>query len=200
MEECRDDSAARERRLPAQRTGLRHRLADGPRDPAEVMLQLLGSVGEGGGGDRLALPHLGAGGGALPGADLLQHLMASRIGQGLRDQVNLVLGKSFLFRHGCLRMVRRRRGGTPTICIGFAPRAKKAIAGLGLGPNLSSSPEIVDLGSRNNCENFVDGCENFAGSGNMGSYGGDLTLQVLQCLVGVIDLGSEFLKENSVCF
>ena len=87
------------------------------------MLQLLGSVGEGGGGDRLALPHLSAGGGAVPGANLLQDFMASRIGQGLRDQVNLMLGKSFLLRHGCLRMVRRRRGGTPTICISFASRA-----------------------------------------------------------------------------
>ena len=65
-----------------------------------MTLQLLGSVREGGGGDGLALVNIGTGGRVFAGADLLQHLMASRIGQRLRDQVNLVLGKGFLLRHG----------------------------------------------------------------------------------------------------
>jgi hypothetical protein len=40
---------------------------------------------------------------------LLQDLMASRIGQGLGDEVNLVLGKGFLFCHERFRMLRGQR-------------------------------------------------------------------------------------------
>ena len=61
--------------------------------------QFLHMVGQGGGGDRLATANIDTGGSVFAGANLLQDLMASRIGQGFRDQVNLVLGKGF-FRHG----------------------------------------------------------------------------------------------------
>ncbi len=58
--------------------------------------QFLHMVGQGGGGDRLATANIDTGGSVFAGANLLQDLMASRIGQGFRDQVNLVLGKGFL--------------------------------------------------------------------------------------------------------
>ncbi len=69
----------------------------GDRDKARGF-EFLHVVGQGGSGDRLALTYLGAGNGTIPGADLLQNFMASRISQGLGDEVNLVLGKGFL-RH-----------------------------------------------------------------------------------------------------
>lgn len=60
-----------------------------------MRLPPLDSVRERGGGDRLTSANIGAGGGVFAGADLLQDFMASRIGQGLRDQVNLMLGRVF---------------------------------------------------------------------------------------------------------
>lgn len=62
-------------------------------------LQFLHMVRQGGGGDRLAAANVAAGGNVVAGANLLQNLMASRVGQCLRDQVNLLLGKGPLFRH-----------------------------------------------------------------------------------------------------
>lgn len=70
-------------------------------------LQLLHVVGQSGGADGLTFANLSAGGAVSFGADLLQNLMASRIGQRLRDPVYLLLRKRFLLRHDaipCSRM------------------------------------------------------------------------------------------------
>lgn len=47
----------------------------------------------------MTFANIRAGGTVLAGSNLLQNLMPSRIGQGFRDQVNLVLGKDFFLRH-----------------------------------------------------------------------------------------------------
>ena len=81
--------------------------------------QFLHMVGQGGGCDGLTSANIGTGGSVFAGADLLQDLMASRIGQGLRDQVNLMLGKGFLFRHGGLGDCNRALLAGHIICISF---------------------------------------------------------------------------------
>jgi hypothetical protein len=109
------------------------------------MLQLLDSVGEGGGGDRLALPYLGAGDGAVFGADLLQDLMASRIGQGLRDQVNLMLGKSFLFRHCYLPFIRNLKCSLlPSLSVWLSPRHTAEEIILGSGTHRTDARALIN--------------------------------------------------------
>ncbi len=66
--------------------------------------EFLHVVGERGGADRLAPTNLGAGYATFRSADLLQDFVASRIGQGLRYQMNLAFRKRFPFRHGCLHI------------------------------------------------------------------------------------------------
>ena len=71
-------------------------------------LKLFHMVGERGGADGLAPAYLDAGYAIFPGADLLQDFVASRIGQGLRDQMDLSFRKLFPFHHCRLRAVRRK--------------------------------------------------------------------------------------------
>lgn len=61
--------------------------------------QFLHMVRQRGCSDRLAFANIGAGGNVVARSNLLQNLMPPRIGQRLRDQMNLLLGKHFLFRH-----------------------------------------------------------------------------------------------------
>src|SRR3954452_21110908 len=62
-----------------------------PRDGDEARgFQFLKVMGEGCGGDGLALAKVGAGGSLLAGSDLLQDLVTARIGKRLGDEANLL--------------------------------------------------------------------------------------------------------------
>ena len=80
---------------------------------------------QGGSGDWLTSANISAGGSILARTNLLQNLMTPRIGQRLRDQMNLLLGKCFLLRHGNPRTERRdTQTFIPSVSVSYLARQR----------------------------------------------------------------------------